>query len=170
MDEVLTGLQKLCPLSLDRTPAAEVLPGTALSWHEAITAGRDWDKTRDTPRIRAAFTTLANTRETWPAPKHFLDALPRVEQRSLAYEVKPLPAAEADARLAALRAELDKPLPESGERPVPRRMQTTTDVAAAERELRQHYGSEEQVEAQPHGVTIDLARRDGRAAAAGPDA
>jgi hypothetical protein len=152
MDEVLTGLQKLCPLSLDGTPAAEVLPGTALSWHEAITTGRDWDKVRDAPRIRAAFITLANTRERWPAPKHFLDALPRVEQRAVGYEIKPLTPAEAERRVAELRRMLDEPAADTGcEREVPRRLQATTDLAATERELRQHYA-------------------DGRAAAAGPDA
>jgi hypothetical protein len=139
MDEVLTGLQKLCPLSLDGTPAAEVLPGTALSWHEAITTGRDWDRARDTSRIRAAFVTLANTRERWPAPKHFLDALPRVEQRALGYEVKPLTPEQAEARLAQIRSMLDQPLPEASGRELPRRLQTTTDTAATEAALREHY-------------------------------
>ena len=30
-DSILTGLQKLALLSLDRTPACDVLPGTALT-------------------------------------------------------------------------------------------------------------------------------------------
>lgn len=149
--ELLTGFQKLLCLGLDRTPAEAVIDGTVLAWHEAITVGRSWEQARDTPRIRAAFVTLANTRESWPAPRHFLDALPRMEQAALRYEVKPLSPAEAEARMAELRRMLDEPVADTeSERDVPRRLQTTTDTATAERELRAHY--------------------DGRAAAAGPDA
>lgn len=124
----------------------EVTVGT---WLEAVTVGRVWDKTRDTPRIRAAFVTLESTREAWPAPKHFLDALPRVEQRAMGYEVKPLSPAEADARLAALRAELDTPIPVEPKPSLPER--EGPPLGEVEQQLRQHYA-------------------DRKAAAAGPDA
>lgn len=85
---------------------------TAGTWHEAITTGRAWDKQRDTPRIRSAFVTLAQTADRWPQPRHFLDALPRVEQVAIAYDVKPLPPEEAAPRLADIRRILDEPLPQ----------------------------------------------------------
>lgn len=70
---------------------------------EALTTGKSWDQPRDTPRIRAAFATLANTREMWPAPRHFLDALPRVEQAAIGYEVRPATKSEAEARMSEIR-------------------------------------------------------------------
>ena len=70
--------------SWERTPAAEVLPGTAQIWIEALTHGRSWDQARDTSRIRGAFLTLANTRTQWPGPVHFLQSLPDSTQLRLA--------------------------------------------------------------------------------------
>lgn len=72
--ELASGLQRLACLSLDRTPAAEILTGTATAWLEALTDSRTWDESRDTPRIRQAFTTLARTSRRWPAPAEFLTA------------------------------------------------------------------------------------------------
>lgn len=134
--EIIDGLTKLMSLGLDRTPAADLVQITAATWIDATTAGHEWDQTRDTTRIRAAFQTLARTRESWPGPRHFLDALPRVEQRALRYEVKPLTKEQADERLAELRRMLNEPLPEA---PRPERgvkFDTTTEErAAAERDL-----------------------------------
>ena len=76
LEEIATGFQKLLCLSLDRTPAGEVIPGTAQAWFEALTFGREWDRQRDTPRIRRAFVTLAQTQRMWPAPRDFIEALP----------------------------------------------------------------------------------------------
>lgn len=53
-----------------------MIAGTAAAWVEAVTFGRDWVESRDRQRFRAAFVTLANTREQWPAPKHFIEAMP----------------------------------------------------------------------------------------------
>jgi hypothetical protein len=125
-------------LSLDRTPAADAVEITAATWIESTTIGRVWDKARDQPRIRAAFMTLATTCDSWPSPRRFLDALPRIEQRALGYEAKPLSPEECDARMAQLRRMLDEAPPLVSDKEVPRRLQTTTDTAAAERELRQH--------------------------------
>lgn len=140
----------LC-LSLSNTPADDLVDGTVMAWHEAISFGRDWKQDRDTPRIRAAFVTLASTRDTWPAPKHFLDALPRVEQTAIPYEVKPLSSEEAEARLAECRRLLREPLPEhDAAKAKPTR--EGPPLAEVEAALRQHYG------------------RDGKTAACGPDA
>lgn len=79
LDEILTGMQKLLCLGLERQPAAEVLPGTAAAWVEALTVKRAWDRERDTPRIRSAFVTLAKQRRSWPLPADFDEALPRLE-------------------------------------------------------------------------------------------
>lgn len=75
-DEILDGLSKLLCLSLERSPAADMIAGTAAAWVEAVTFGREWVESRDRSRFRAAFVTLANTREQWPAPKHFIEAMP----------------------------------------------------------------------------------------------
>lgn len=63
-------------MSLERTPAAEILPGTVEAWTEVLTDRREWDQERDTPRIREAFRTLARHRRTWPVPVDFTEALP----------------------------------------------------------------------------------------------
>lgn len=77
--ELLTGFQKLLCLGLDRTPATDLIQGTVAAWLETITHGRVFEQDRDTPRIRAAFCTIAGRNRTWPAPVDFLDALPRIE-------------------------------------------------------------------------------------------
>ena len=82
----MTGLQKLACLSLDRTPAAEMLVGTAAAWTEALTADRSWDESRDASRVRAAFVTLAKTCRRWPAPVEFTEALPSSAQLAIGRE------------------------------------------------------------------------------------
>lgn len=119
-----------------------------MAWHEAVTTGRVWDQQRDTPRIRAAFVSMANTRESWPAPRHFLDALPRIEQAALGYDVKPADPRRAMAAIAEARAMLDA---ERAPERVKQEPVTREAREAAEAELARHYG------------------RDGKAAAAGAD-
>jgi len=75
-NEIATGFQKLVTLSLDRQPAAEVIPGTVMTWLEVITTGREFQPERDRDRFRKAFRTLAGRCTHWPAPREFLDALP----------------------------------------------------------------------------------------------
>jgi hypothetical protein len=135
---MIDGLTQLMSLSLDRTPPADSVQITAATWINATTVGRDWDQQRDTRRIRSAFATLQATSDKWPSPRQFLAELPHVEQRAMGYEVKPLSPAEADARVAAIRQMLDEAQPFAS-KPVPRRLQTTTDRAATEAELSQHY-------------------------------
>lgn len=159
--EILTGLQKLACCSWERTPAAEVLPGTAQIWIEALTHGRSWDEGRDASRIRGAFLTLANTRTVWPGPVHFLQALPDSTQLRIAGPgERPVDPPEL---VKELRATAD-PVAEAREllgtrEPTPADLQRAIRPTAsrdalngAERELQRHYG------------------RDGKALAAGEGA
>lgn len=76
-NEVLDGFCKLVTLSLERTPAVDVIAGTAEIWIEALCHGREWRQTLDQLRIRKAFIALAATCTVWPAPRQLLDAMPR---------------------------------------------------------------------------------------------
>lgn len=138
----MTGFQKLLCLSLERTPATDLIDGTVMAWQEAVTDGRTWEQGRDAARIAQAFVTMGRTRRTWPAPADFLDALPRVEQAAIAYEVKPASPEQAKAALAKIRAMLattGEAMP--SHRPPPtRRDAPTIDRAAAVAELAKHYG------------------------------
>lgn len=73
---------------MERTPAAEIILGTAEAWLEALTYRRVWDRHRDTERVRLAFAVLAQTKRTWPMPMELFDALPepntqlRIERES----------------------------------------------------------------------------------------
>src|SRR5690606_12823906 len=70
---------------LDRTPAADVIAGTAQAWCEAIETGATFDEALDRPRFRRAFVTLAQTCDRWPSPKQFITALESIkrDQRAL---------------------------------------------------------------------------------------
>ena len=99
--EILTGIQKLSCLSLDRTPATEVLEGTARTWFESLTHNRQWDSERDAERVASAFMTLAARSKRWPCPAEFLESLPpAVPLLQIAREKKP---ASQEVRNAALR-------------------------------------------------------------------
>lgn len=76
LDEILTGIQKLMTLSLDRTPAAELITATARVWREALGVGRAWDQSRDTARIREGFARLALNAKRWPTVDDLLTSLP----------------------------------------------------------------------------------------------
>ena len=104
--EILAGLQRLACLSLDRTPAAEMLPGTAQAWIEALTDGRAWERERDEQRVRRAFVVLSKTVRRWPAPVEFVEALPRPEQLALAKQPIPADPQRAAAAIAEVTAML----------------------------------------------------------------
>lgn len=87
--EVSEGFKRLMCLSLERTPAAEVIQLTVAVWQEALAEGREWDQALDAPRFRRAFATLCRTRRNWPLPQDFLDALPPREQLALTKEFIP---------------------------------------------------------------------------------
>ncbi len=113
-DEILTGLQKIYCLSLDRTPAAEILPGTAETWLEAATHERKWDQGRDVPRVRAAFATMCRERRQWPAPRDFMDALPEFQPSALGYEAKPVTQEQAAENIARLKSMLSGKMAAAG--------------------------------------------------------
>lgn len=143
-NEIINGLTKLMSLSLDRTPAADSVQITAATWIEATTAGRAWHAPRDTDRIRTAFITLARTSDRWPSPKQFLDALPRVEQAALTYELKPADPARALAAIAEAQALL------RSDRPEPKPIDVEHDprpLAEVEAELVRHYGTDRKSQA-----------------------
>ncbi len=126
-------------LSLDRTPAAEMLPGTAQTWLEAITDGKAWDEGRDADRIAAGFRTLARIARRWPAPAEFLDVVPPVaDLPAIGYESKPVTPEQAAANIAKLKAMLGgvtEPMPKA-------RVERETTPEQRERieaDLREHY-------------------------------
>lgn len=104
--EILTGFQKLLCLGLERTPAEAVIEGTAMTWREALTTGKDWDEGRDRLRFQRAFITLARTRRTWPTPADFIEALPPPDQNIVAL---PRPKAD-DAKVREIFSGLAKSL------------------------------------------------------------
>lgn len=89
-NEILDGLSRLLCLGLERTPAMDMIQGTAAMWVDALTAGKVWEQEFDAPRFRKAFVTLSQTRRQWPAPADFFEAIPPREQ--LAITKQPLPA------------------------------------------------------------------------------
>lgn len=137
--EILNGLQRLACLSLERTPAAEMLVGTAAAWAEGAMHGTKWDRHRDTCRVRAAFTTLVRTSRRWPAPVEFLEALPPVPPAQ-AVEHERKPASPDAARIAAekvskLLGDVVRPMPKA-------RVERETTPEQRERieaDLREHY-------------------------------
>lgn len=141
-DEILDGLSKLLCLSLERTPASDLIEGTAAMWVETLADGMKWERERDAPRIRKAFATLAKTRTTWPAPLHFREALPAIEQKAIGYEVKPVSREESLQIIARLRAEIGEDVDDVTQ-PVPalRSRVSPEQKAAAEAELQKRYGS-----------------------------
>lgn len=135
--ELATGLQKLSCLSLDRTPAAEMLTGTAQAWLEAITDGSAWDEARDAERIAQAFRTLSRTVRRWPSPAEFLEALPPFRKPLvLDYECKPSPCPpEIAERMRELLKHNFQPIP-------PARVERETTPEQRDRieqDLRAHY-------------------------------
>lgn len=72
-------LAALYLLNLDGCPAADVVDKTAKLWVRVLWAKPHggWDKDSDTPRIRAAFSDIAENCIRWPQPAVFWDKLPR---------------------------------------------------------------------------------------------
>lgn len=134
----MTGFQKLFCLSLERTPAAEVVDGTAQAWFEALTFGREWDRQRDTPRIRRAFVTLAQTQRMWPAPRDFIEALPPAPAPKLIARGLGDPEVAAKA-LGEIGEILAKPVEDSTSRRTVRNSLPLEDIEA---QLKAHYSVE----------------------------
>lgn len=112
-----------------------MLPMTLTVWVESLTHDRDWDRARDTQRIRDAFATLCRTVTQWPQPQHLLNVLPAAQRKGLTHmlpEVDPTHVPRAWGEIAeALR------VPAKREEQPPAREKI--DVEAIERGLREHY-------------------------------
>ena len=100
LTEIATGLQKLHQLSLDRTPSADTIAGTAQAWCEAIELDHALERDLDAPRIRRAFTKLAAEVERWPSPKQFLTTLASTPRDQLAIAHASTPADPERAKAA----------------------------------------------------------------------
>lgn len=74
--EIITGMQRLTCLGLDREPASDLVEGTVVAWEEAVRLNRVWDEELDAPRFRQTFAILSATRKTWPSPADFLEVMP----------------------------------------------------------------------------------------------
>ena len=107
--EIITGIQKLSCLGLDREPASELAEGTVAAWVEAVTFDNAWEEQLDAPRFRKAFTILAQTRNVWPSPKDFMDALPARDQLALTKQTIPADPARAQAALDEIARMLRMP-------------------------------------------------------------
>lgn len=129
---------------------------TAGTWIDATTHDREWDQARDTQRIRAAFSTLARTCDKWPAPRHFLDALPPSTQLRISG------VGERPADPPELRAVMQSLKP--GE--------VITSIADAARAIapKVETVTPEQREAAEREIEQRRQARDGKALAAGADA
>lgn len=95
--EILAGMQRLLCLSLDHTPAAEMIDGAARAWLQSVLGVRDWDYLHDSGAVREAFLRIQRTRTRWPAPADFLAALPTPAAN---------PQNAEDAEIARLRDDL----------------------------------------------------------------
>lgn len=105
-NEILDGLSKLLCLGLERTPAADMIAGTAMAWVQAVTHERVFDRELDTPRFRRAFILLSATRTTWPAPLHFMEAMPKREQLALTRQHVPADPERAQAAISEIASVL----------------------------------------------------------------
>lgn len=112
-NEIITGIQKLACLGLERQPAGEVLPATVAVWLEVL--GSHWDQETDTPRIRAAFSTLVRTATAWPTPQKLIDALPAREElpQLPANVVSDEVAQENIRKIRAMLSEVACPVPDA---------------------------------------------------------
>lgn len=100
-EEVELGFQQLLCLGLERQPALDMMAGTVLAWVSALTQNRAWDQMRDAPRFREAFRTMMSSRDSWPAPKDLVEALPPAPQ-SVALPAKPSDPARAESAIAEI--------------------------------------------------------------------
>lgn len=97
--EIRRGLSKLVCLSLDHTPAMDMLEGTVSAWCSAITYRKVWTQA-DMPRFVEAFGYLLQNCSHWPSPQDFLQAMPgppSEAEKARALEV--LPPADKRAQL-----------------------------------------------------------------------
>lgn len=104
---IAAGLQRLTVLSLEGTPARDVISLTAAVWGQTLGNGKVWVERRDAPRFEVAFETLCRTCRRWPAPADFLAALPACPP-DRTEEPRRIESAEAKARTQAIVDEMTR--------------------------------------------------------------
>ncbi|TAN03170.1 MAG: hypothetical protein EPN36_14325 [Rhodanobacteraceae bacterium] len=104
---IAAGLQRLTVLSLEGTPARDVISLTAAVWGQTLGNGKVWVERRDAPRFEVAFETLCRTCRRWPAPADFLAALPACPP-DRTEEPRRIESAESKARTQKIIDDLSK--------------------------------------------------------------
>jgi len=99
-DVVKYHMERLRLLNLDGSPPGVAMGEVTRIWAETIAASGQWDEARDAWRLHEAFMTLARVRESWPAPRHLLEALPPCPEPPRLEP--PAPSAEERARIREL--------------------------------------------------------------------
>jgi hypothetical protein len=133
--EIITGFQKLLCLSLDRTPASELLPGTVNAWTENL-ARLAWDEGRDRERVRLAFVKLQGG-SVWPRVPDFIAALPPLSAR-LALPAKVCDPEQAQANIDRIKQLLAEPVHDFVPAPEPK-PEREQSLAELETYLKTHY-------------------------------
>lgn len=84
-DAVVTGMQKLLPLSLAGQPPADAIDIAAKSWVNALWHHKTiwWDK-EDIERIKSTFDALCCQCERWPTPALFVKNLQKRQEAEAA--------------------------------------------------------------------------------------
>lgn len=94
-------------LSLEGTPARDVISMTAAVWGHTIGNGKVWVERRDAPRFEVAFETLCRTCRRWPVPADFLAALPACPPERVE-EPRRIESAESKARTQRIIDDLSR--------------------------------------------------------------
>jgi hypothetical protein len=76
-DIVLDGLSALLALRLPGTPPEDAIEATAQVWIKAICYGVTWQEEPDGAALRHGFALLAREMDRWPAPRAYLDRVPK---------------------------------------------------------------------------------------------
>lgn len=104
VEEVSDGLRQLYALSPNGTPAVELIERTIAVWCAALMRNRRLDATRDTPRLRSAFLTIATTVDRWPLPSQLIEAMPKIVEPLALPNPNRGRSTTGDAAIAAMRS------------------------------------------------------------------
>lgn len=69
------GLSKLYCLSLEKTPAVDMLDACVHAWIRALIARKHW-QLHDEDRLDEGFNVLLSIAKQWPSPAQYLEAIP----------------------------------------------------------------------------------------------
>lgn len=74
---IATGLQRLMPLGLPGTPAADTIKLVAVAWADSLWSVKiGWNKEQDAQRLLQAFVITGGRVERWPPPRAVLAVMP----------------------------------------------------------------------------------------------